>query len=81
MRQPAERRGRRPALRPQRQLDHRLKPADPAAPATRPMNANETQRPTRLAIGIQLAALAGAAIVALLSDGWSELGPRRCWRR
>ncbi len=36
------------------------------------MNGTETQRPTRLAIGIELAALAGAAGVALASDGWSN---------
>jgi putative nucleotidyltransferase with HDIG domain len=31
-----------------------------------------TQRPTRLAFGIQLAALAGAVVVGVLADGWSN---------
>ena len=32
----------------------------------------ETQRPTRLAIGIEQAALVAAFVVAVLSDGWSD---------
>jgi len=32
----------------------------------------ETQRPTRLALGIELAALVAAIVVAVLSDGWSD---------
>ena len=30
------------------------------------------ERPTRLALGLEVAALVAAAIVALLSDGWSD---------
>jgi putative nucleotidyltransferase with HDIG domain len=31
-----------------------------------------TERPTRLAIGLELAALAGAVVVGVLADGWSD---------